>query len=76
MKLAFSLMALCASTAALLVATGKTMPDHPQEPSRSPRQLCEEVRAELMIHIAEFPDSMTTQEAHHIADKCLRTYAK
>ena len=27
MRLAFSLVALCASTAALLVATGKTMPE-------------------------------------------------
>ena len=76
MKLAFSLMALCASTAALLVATGQTVPNQPQEPSRSPRRLCEEVRAELLIHIAEFPDSMTTQQAHYIADKCLRTYVK
>ena len=76
MKLGFSLLALCASTAALLIATGHTTPNQPQEPSRSPRQLCEEVRAELMIHIAEFPDSMTIQQAHYIADKCLRTYAK
>ena len=76
MRLTFSVLALCASTAALLVATGQTMPSQPQEPSRSPRQLCEEVRAELLIHIAEFPDSMTTREAHQIADKCLRTYAK
>jgi len=76
MRLGFRLLALCASAAALLIATGNTTLNQPQEPSRSPRQLCEQVRAELLIHIAEFPDSMTTQEAHHIADKCLRTYSK
>ena len=76
MKLTFSLLALCASTAALLVATGKTMPNQPQEPLRNPRELCEQVRAELLIHVAEFPENMTIKEANHIADKCLRIHAK
>ena len=76
MKLTFSLLALCASTAALLVATGKTMPSQPQEPVRSPEELCGEVRAELLIHVAEFPGSMTVKEANHIADKCLRIHSE
>ena len=69
MRTAFSLIALCASTAALLVATGHTMPKQPQEPSR---ELCEEVAHELNLWFLE--GEIEADEAHAIIQRCFRTF--
>ena len=69
MKLTFSLLALCASTAALLVATGHTMPKQPQEPSRN---LCEEVAHELNLWYQDGNISQT--KAHRVIQRCFDTF--
>ena len=76
MKPSFLLMGLTAATAAALLATRQVMPKQPQEPLRDAERLCSEVRVELMIHVAEYPDSMTISEVNRITQKCLRNLAK
>lgn len=74
MRLAFSLMALCASAAALLVATGKTMPSQPSDTPRTPLELCDEVAHELNQQYVE--DMITRERADQIIDRCYRLYTK
>lgn len=69
MRTAFSLIALCASTAALLVATGHTMPKQPPEPSR---ELCDEVAHEL--NLVYLDGKMSAEDAHAIIQRCFRTF--
>ena len=74
MRATFFLLALCASTAALLIATGKTMPNQPSDTPRTPTELCDEVAHELN---QQYVESMVTRErANQIINRCYRIYVK
>ena len=68
-SLGLSLISLCGSVAALLVATDHTLPKQPPEPSRD---LCEEVAHELNLWYLE--GNIEAEEAHRIIQRCFRTF--
>ena len=72
MRTGFSLLALCASTAAILIATGHTTPSQPSDTPRTPTELCDEVAHELNNQYVE--GLIDRDRAKSIIDRCYATF--